>query len=81
MKVRVKFREHATDDERRHVLESLDGAERLFPDDEDPELASLYVAELPDRSALDTLKSSQAVEFAEPEAERRLHLPGELEGR
>ena len=52
------------------------GAVRLFPDEDDPELASLYVVELPDDEAEDTLKElkrSSAVEFAEPQAERRLH--------
>jgi hypothetical protein len=48
----------------------------LFPDEDDPELASLYVVELPDDDAeetLERLKRSSAVEFAEPQAERRLH--------
>jgi hypothetical protein len=52
------------------------GAVRLFPDDDDPELASLYVVELPDDEAQDTLKDlkrSNAVEFAEPQPERGLH--------
>ena len=47
----------------------------LVPDDTDPELASLYVIELPDdeaADALDELKRSSAVEFAEPQAERWL---------
>jgi hypothetical protein len=54
----------------------VEGAQRLFPDDDDPELASLYVVELPDEEAEETLtrlKRSSAVEFAEPQAERRLH--------
>jgi hypothetical protein len=58
--------------------ETLDvpGAVPLFPDDTDPELASLYVLELPDdeaEEALSKLKRSSAVEFAEPQAERGLH--------
>ena len=63
----------------------LDGlpadAERLFPDETDPELAALYVVSVADAhgaSALRHLQRSAAVEFAEPEVERRLHLPEEL---
>jgi hypothetical protein len=68
VKIQFKLREGASVD--------LPGAVRLFPDDDDPELASLYVVELPDDEAEDTLrelKRSTAVEFAEPQAERRLH--------
>ncbi|HEY5661908.1 MAG TPA: hypothetical protein VIR59_14075 [Gaiellaceae bacterium] len=68
MKIQFKLREGASVD--------VPGAVRLFPDDDDPELASLYVVELPDDEAEDTLrelKRSTAVEFAEPQAERRLH--------
>jgi hypothetical protein len=68
VKIQFKLREGASVD--------VPGAVRLFPDDDDPELASLYVVELPDDEAEDTLrelKRSTAVEFAEPQAERRLH--------
>jgi hypothetical protein len=68
VKIQFKLREGATLD--------LPGAVPLFPDEADPELASLYVVELPDDEAADTLsklKRSNAVEFAEPQAERRLH--------
>ena len=68
MKIQFKLREGASVD--------VPGAMRLFPDEDDPELASLYVVELPDDQAEDTLeklKHSSAVEFAEPQAERRLH--------
>ena len=79
MKIRLKIREQSSEDERRIVLDTLaPGAERLFPEEEDPELASLYVAELADTQSLDALKRAKAVEFAEPEAERRLPLPEEL---
>jgi hypothetical protein len=82
LKIRVKFREHSSEDERRQLLDSLaPGAERLFPEDDDPQLASIYVAELANPEAADTLaalKRSESVEFAEPEAPRRLHLPEEL---
>ena len=67
MRIQFKLREGATLD--------VPGAVRLFPDDTDPELASLYVVELPDEEAsdaLDELKRSSAVEFAEPQAERWL---------
>jgi hypothetical protein len=68
VRIQFKLREGATLD--------VPGAVRLFPDDTDPELASLYVIELPDdeaADALDELKRSSAVEFAEPQPERRLH--------
>ena len=67
MKIQFKLREGATLD--------VPGAVPLFPDDDDPELAALYVVEVPDDDAdgtLDELKRSSAVEFAEPEAERGL---------
>lgn len=68
MKIQFKLREGADFD--------VEGAVPLFPDDDDPELASLYVVELPDDEAeatLTKLKQSRAVEFAEPQAERGLH--------
>ena len=68
MKIQFKLRDGATLD--------VPGAVQLFPDEKDPELAALYVVEVPDNDAADTLgelKRSSAVEFAEPEAERRLH--------
>jgi hypothetical protein len=68
VKIQFKLRDGATLD--------VPGAVQLFPDETDPELAALYVVEVPDDDAADTLgelKRSSAVEFAEPEAERRLH--------
>ncbi len=68
MKIQFKLREGASVD--------VPGAVRLFPDEDDPELASLYVVELPDDEAEETLrdlKHSNAVEFAEPQAGRGLH--------
>jgi len=68
VKIQFKLREGASVD--------VPGAVRLFPDDDDPELASLYVVELPDDEAEDTLedlKRSRAVEFAEAQPERGLH--------
>jgi hypothetical protein len=68
VKIQFKLRDGATLD--------VPGAVPLFPDEADPELASLYVLELPDDEAeerLKDLKRSRAVEFAEPQAERGLH--------
>jgi len=68
VKIQFKLRDGATLD--------VPGAVQLFPDETDPELATLYVVEVPDDDADDALgelKRSSAVEFAEPEAERRLH--------
>jgi hypothetical protein len=68
VKIQFKLRDGATLD--------VPGAVQLFPDETDPELATLYVVEVPDDDAADALgelKRSSAVEFAEPEAERRLH--------
>jgi hypothetical protein len=68
VKIQFKLRDGATLD--------VPGAVQLFPDESDPELASLYVVELPDDEAADRLaelKQSRAVEFAEPQAARGLH--------
>jgi hypothetical protein len=68
VKIQFKLREGTTLD--------VPGAVQLFPEESDPQLASLYVVEVPDDEAdgkLAQLKRSRAVEFAEPEAERRLH--------
>jgi hypothetical protein len=68
VKIQFKLRDGATLD--------VPGAVQLFPGEADPELAALYVVEVPDDDAADALgelKRSSAVEFAEPEAERRLH--------
>jgi hypothetical protein len=68
VKIQFKLREGAALD--------VPGAVPLFPDDDDPELAALYVLELPDDEAEETLtelKRSSAVEFAEAQPERRLH--------
>ncbi len=88
MKIQFKFHEQADDEQRRRVLDRLDRdadqVERLFPADDDPELATQYVADLKDESAakaLELLKGSKAVQFAEPQADRRLHLPEELKHR
>jgi hypothetical protein len=75
VKIQFKLREDADESECRRVVHHVAHAERLFPDERDPELATLYVAELPDDDAADTLgelQRSTAVEFAEPQAARRL---------
>jgi hypothetical protein len=73
--IQFKVRPDADDGERRRVVHDVARAQRLFPDDDDPELATLYVADLPDDCAAETLEElqrSDAVEFAEPQPERRL---------
>jgi hypothetical protein len=68
VKIQFKLRDGADLD--------VDGAVRLFPDEKDPDLAALYVVERADDEAEDTLadlRRSSAVEFAEPQPERRLH--------
>jgi hypothetical protein len=75
VKIQFKLRADADESECRRVVDDVAHAERLFPDERDPELATLYVAELPDDDAADTLgelQRSTAVEFAEPQAVRRL---------
>jgi len=75
VRIQFKLREDADETECRRVVDDVAHAERLFPDERDPELATLYVTELPDDEAAHTLgalKCSEAVEFAEPEAKRRL---------
>jgi hypothetical protein len=71
VRVRFQLRPDASDEERRTVLEAVD-ARRLFPNDDDPELARLYVAEIADASALAELQSARAVDFVEAEPPRRL---------
>jgi hypothetical protein len=68
VKIQFKLRDGASLD--------VPGAVQLFPEETDPELSTLYVVEVPDDDAAETLgelKRSSAIEFAEPEAERRLH--------
>ncbi len=81
MRVEFKFRESAPPGERRNVVTRVAelGAERvepLFPDEQDPELASLYKADGVPADAVDSLISNlgtdEAVEFAEPTPERKL---------
>jgi hypothetical protein len=82
VKVQFKFRDDAADADRDAVLEAVESrdgtVEPLFPDPPDGGLASLFVADVPDGAAAETLElleRSPAVEFAEPEVERRLIRP------
>lgn len=87
MKLQFKFRDEATHEDRDRLIASLtdDGADRvepIFPDSDEAGLAALYSALVHDREykrLLRRLKRSRAVEFAEPQPERHLILPIELE--
>lgn len=81
MRVEFKFRESAPQTQRKHVVGEVEklGAKKvepLFPDERDPELASLYKAEgVPDEavdSLLSDLDAHDAVEYAERTPERKL---------
>jgi hypothetical protein len=76
-----KFRESAPPDRRKLIVDEVAklGAKKvepLFPDEQDPELASLYKAEgVPDEltdTVVSTLDQHDAVEFAERTPERKL---------
>lgn len=81
--VQFKFRSDSTSDDRQRLLSRLedsgaDRVERLFPDAPDDELAAFYSALVNDRQfskLLSLLKRAKAIEFAEPQPERRLILP------
>lgn len=81
MKVQFKFDEAAPPAERKKVIDAItdQGAanvEPLFGREADPELASLYTADYTDghdpTPLLSTLEDSDAVEFVEQEALRKL---------
>jgi hypothetical protein len=81
VRVEFKFHESAPPGLREQVVKKASrlGAETvepLFPDERDPELASLYKAEgIPDDAAeslVAQLGADEAVEFAEPTPERKL---------
>jgi hypothetical protein len=81
VRVEFKFRESAPPSRRQQVVETVErlGAakvEPLFPDERDPELASMFKAEgVPDdavESLVSELDAQDAVEFAEPTPERKL---------
>jgi hypothetical protein len=79
--VHFKIRDSADDQAKAQILKRLasGGASRvepLFPRESDPELGSLFVASAKtaahQRSILHQLQRATAVEFAEPEARRKL---------
>jgi hypothetical protein len=81
VRVEFKFRESAPSNLRKQVVENVTklGAKKvepLFPDEHDPELASMYKAEgVPDEAAesvISKLESHDEVEFAERTPERKL---------
>ena len=85
VKLQMKFRENAPASLRQQLISELEGMRSvrevrpLFPDVTDAELGAMYVVELRDsrgRRLLKDLNSRDAVEFAEPEAKRRLAASG-----
>jgi len=80
MKLQFKFREASPDMVRDYVISQLNqqGAtqvRRLFPDETDAELSSLWVVDCEDQTVgsrlLELLSRSAAVDFAEVETRRR----------
>lgn len=80
-RILFKFDEETRPDDRERVIKELPEASRLtvdrvFPDDDDPELASLYKVDGGDdvdaTSVLEHLAESVEVEFAEEEISREL---------
>ena len=81
MKVQFKFKAKATKKHQENVIRTLRqqgaaGVRQLFPEDENRELARLFIADVGDeavqRRAIGLLKRSAAIEFAEPETVRKL---------
>jgi hypothetical protein len=81
LKLQFKFRDKAVEAARKQVISALSkhGAKsvrRLFQNETDEELASLYIVDCQDESSgreiLNLLKASPAVEFAEGEVRRKL---------
>lgn len=87
MKLQFKFRDEASTEARERLIASLsdDGADKvepIFPDADEGDLAALYSALVDDRrfkKLLRRLERSEAIEFAEPQPERHLIMPIELE--
>ena len=80
MKLQFKFREASPDAVREHIISQLNqqGAiqvRRLFPDETDAELSSLWVVDCEGQAAgwrlLQLLSRSEAVDFAEGDIRRR----------
>jgi hypothetical protein len=80
MKLQLKFREDASDEQREQVIDDLSAecaaaVRPLFPDATDGVRGSLYIVDLNGASetrVLRFLDRADAVEFAEPEVRRRL---------
>jgi hypothetical protein len=80
MKLQLKFREDASEEQREKVVQDLSAqgaceARPLFPDATDGVRASLYIVDLngvSQKRILTFLKRADAVEFAEPEVRRKL---------
>ena len=86
MKLQFKFREDTLSPAREALAAELReegavGVRRLFPQEDDAELAALHVVEVEEdqaaRRLIELLERSPAVEFAESEAPRRVLLGGE----
>jgi len=80
-RLQFKFRTDTDEVQRQAVIEQLlqNGANkvrRLFPSEQDEELAALFLAEIKDERReqyiLQLLTRLRGIEFAEPEAKRKL---------
>jgi hypothetical protein len=79
MKLQLKFKEDASEEQREEVIGGLsaNGAKAvpLFPGTTDRVRGSLYIVDLnggPERQLLTFLHRAEVVEFAEPEVRRKL---------
>ncbi len=84
MKLNFKFREASSPAAREQVVRALkrrgaSAVRRLFPDEQDEELASIYVVECDGeatgRDLLKYLNAARAVEYAEGPLVRKLQRP------
>jgi hypothetical protein len=82
LKYQVKFRQDAGNADRDAVIDGIrrqhGRVDPLFPGEGDSELASIFIADVPngsDEAVLSLLGSSSAVEFFEPELRRKLVQP------
>ena len=80
-KINFKFHKNATTASRNAVLATLREAgalavRPLFPETDDEELATMYIAETADdpasKALIEHLNKSKAIDFAEPQARRKL---------
>ena len=80
MKLQLKFREDASEEQREQIIEELSAqgaceVRPLFPDATDGVRGSLYIVDLnvaSEKRVLTFLNRADAVEFAEPEVQRKL---------